>query len=196
MDMADLSACTMGSGNDLSVDDDSAADSGSECYHNNIVVAGSAALPHLTESCHIGIISGFYRQTCKLLQFFLQLYITPVKVYGTDHGTILVDRSRNTNSHTGNGVAGDPFFLNLRIDGSSHIRKDVHAVIFRSCGDLPLIQDVTFYTEKTAFYSSSSNINTKTIFFHLYSSSGFLFLVRDACTRLYSSLAALYPIFF
>ena len=99
-----------------------------------------------------------------------------MKVYGTDDRTLLIDRSRDADTHTGDRVAGDAFFLDLRIDSGSHIRKDVHAIIFRSCGDLPFLQNVAFYIEKTTFYRCSSDINTKTILFHLILPPDFFFL--------------------
>ncbi len=47
-DMSDLTACTIKSCNDFSIYDDTAADTGSKCYHDNVFTAFCCTLPHLS----------------------------------------------------------------------------------------------------------------------------------------------------
>ena len=75
--MSDLTACSVKSCNDLSIYDDTAADTGSKCYHDNVFTAFSCPLPHLSESCHVGIISCFDLKTCQISEFFLYIHDSP-----------------------------------------------------------------------------------------------------------------------
>ena len=61
MHMSDL-ACGSGcTGNHLTVDDNAAANTGSQGYYNNILITLCAALPGLAQCCYVGVITSFYR---------------------------------------------------------------------------------------------------------------------------------------
>ena len=68
--MPDLSACSVASCQNLSPNNDAAADSGSKRYHDQVLISGPAAFPHLTKSSYIGVISDFHIQSSQLLQLF------------------------------------------------------------------------------------------------------------------------------
>ena len=72
--MSDLSACSVVSGYDLAIDDDAAADTGSKCHHDNIVIADCSAFPHFTECCHVCIVSDAYCKTCLFGKLFGKWY--------------------------------------------------------------------------------------------------------------------------
>ena len=57
--------------------DDTAADTGSKCYHDNVFTAFCCPLPHLSESCNVGIISCFDLKTCQISEFFLYIHDSP-----------------------------------------------------------------------------------------------------------------------
>ena len=58
--MPDLSAQSMPSGDDLLADNHAAAHAGSQGDHDKVAVALSAALPHLAQGRHIGVIAALY----------------------------------------------------------------------------------------------------------------------------------------
>ena len=63
MDMTDLAANTLLAGPDLFVQDNAAADTCSECHHDEVLISFSAALPHLTESRHVCVVTALYRHS-------------------------------------------------------------------------------------------------------------------------------------
>ena len=63
MDMADLAADPLFAGPDLFIQDNAAADAGSQSYHDKVFVAFSASLPHFAKGSYIGIISALYRNS-------------------------------------------------------------------------------------------------------------------------------------
>jgi len=63
MDVTDLTAKAMFSCNDLLIQDHAAANTGSQCDHDQVRVAFSASLPHFAKGSYIGIISALYRNS-------------------------------------------------------------------------------------------------------------------------------------
>ena len=61
MDVSDLAAEAVPSGDDLSVMDDAAADTGAQRHHDRILRAFSAALPGFAEGSDVGVISKLHR---------------------------------------------------------------------------------------------------------------------------------------
>ena len=58
--MSYLSACSVYSGYDSALADDSSAYACAECDHDYILMTLSATLPHLTECSYVGIVSSLY----------------------------------------------------------------------------------------------------------------------------------------
>ncbi len=63
MDMTDLAANALLAGPDLFVQDNAAADTCSERHHDEVLISFSAALPHLTESRHVCVVTALYRHS-------------------------------------------------------------------------------------------------------------------------------------
>ena len=61
--MSNLSTQAMSAGDDLFINDNAAADTRSQCHHDNIMISFTTALPHLTERRHVGVIARLYRHT-------------------------------------------------------------------------------------------------------------------------------------
>ena len=79
--MTDFSGRPFGSGQNLATEDNSAADTGSECYHDDTVKAASAALPHFSKSCDIGIVSDTdIGYACQIKQFFFDIKDRPMNI--------------------------------------------------------------------------------------------------------------------
>lgn len=55
--MSNLTAGTMGSGDHFAVNNDTTANSGTQCHHCHVLVALTTALPAFTQSRYIGIIA-------------------------------------------------------------------------------------------------------------------------------------------
>ena len=65
--MANLASQAMPSRDNLLIDDHAAAHAGPERNHNQISAALAAALPHLAQRGHIGIISAFHGNSVQKL---------------------------------------------------------------------------------------------------------------------------------
>ena len=57
--MTDLSACTMSTANDLSINDDSTSNACSKSYKNDILSSCCCAFSCIAKCCCIGIVSCF-----------------------------------------------------------------------------------------------------------------------------------------
>ena len=78
MDVADLSSQSMLACNNLLADDNTSANAGSQRYHYDIIKSFSAALPHLAESRHVGVIAALYRQTAQeCAKLFSRIHVVP-----------------------------------------------------------------------------------------------------------------------
>ena len=192
MRMSNLAACSMAACDHLIIDNDAASDTCTERHHDHIVVACSAALPKLSKGSYIGIISRLYSQAGHLRKLFFDRGEAPVQIDRYRYLALIIDRTRYANADTGDFLCIQLLLIDLCLDRRCHIRKDIHTIVFGARLDLPLIQNLTVNSEKSAFYRCSSYVNSKTILLHLYSSFCFpAFFMILFCTRLYSSFAAL-----
>ena len=122
MDMADLAADPLFTGPDLFIQDNAAADAGSQSYHDKVFVAFSASLPHLAKGSYIGIISAPDRNSIQHgTEFLLGIYIPPAQIHADLHIAIRHDRSRNTKSCSQNVRKVNFLFHKDFPDGSCHI---------------------------------------------------------------------------
>ena len=140
-DVSDLSGRSVASGQDLTVEDDSSADSGPQCHHNNTLKATSASAPLLTQSCDIGIVAhtdpGDTGHSAKLLADGEN---TPSQIGTLEHTSVLCDRSRYTHTDSDNIFDRDLLFLIFIVDRLCDIRKNIRSGFFLSRRDLPLFQ--------------------------------------------------------
>ena len=72
--MSDFSTCSVSSDYRMTINDDTAANASSKCYHDQVFFSFSGTLPHLTKSCYVGIISNNTWETCEFLQFFFDFF--------------------------------------------------------------------------------------------------------------------------
>ena len=85
MYMTDFAAGAVGSDYDMSVNDNAAADTGSKSNCHQIGVALTAALPHFTESSHIGIVGSLYRKSEITAKYIGDIEYIPADIYGATH---------------------------------------------------------------------------------------------------------------
>ena len=102
--------------NNLSIYDDSTADTGSKCYHNDILTALGTALPHLTESCNVGIISYLDRKPGQVAKLGCHINDSPAQVDADIYHAIAAYRSRNTDSDSLYLALGNAFLRQLIIN--------------------------------------------------------------------------------
>ena len=186
--MSDLSACTMNTGHNLTVIDDTAAYTGSQCNHDNAVTSGTAALPHLTKGCHIGIIASLNRKSGHLFHVICQIHVSPMQIYCSCYFSLIIYRSRYTDSNTCDLFLVQILLADLLQNRLCHIRQNGCSVILCSGRNLPLFQKFSFYCKKTAFYCCSSNVNSKYILLHSACSPAFfnfLFSLPDSAELCY-----------
>ena len=182
----------MMSGHDLSVNNDTTAYTCSKCYHYHIGGACCSTLPCFSQCRYIGVISGFSMKACKFFHLSNNILISPVEIYCTCYFSFGVYRSRNTDSDAFHILFGDTLFFHLGIYCCCHIRKNLISIIFFTGGNLPFLNKSTIRAEKSAFYSCSTYIDSKTICSHFLPSlilrhPDFLFFSQDlpvhACTE-------------
>ena len=98
--MTDLSTGTVYTANDRTVNNNSAADTGSQCDHDTVLTSLAAAFPHLTKGSYICIISYFYRQTDFLRKCLCHIECTPSEIDTFTYDAVIFNRTRNTDSDT------------------------------------------------------------------------------------------------
>ena len=166
MPMSDLSAGPVRSRNHLVVNNDSAADARSERHHNQIVIAGAAALPALAERRRIGIIECLCANPGQLLHLSDNIHDTPVKIHREVNMSVLMDRPRHVDANSLDLPLVKPSLRDLVIDRLRDIRQNPAAILLRPRRNLPLFQKVALCVEETALYRGPSDVNPKTIFLH------------------------------
>ena len=122
--MSYLSACSVYSGYDSALADDSSAYACAECDHDYILMALSATLPHFSERCYIGIISGFYGNACQVFQFFIYIENTPAEVDTLQYCSVILYRSRHSHAYALDVTHLDAVLLVIFLDGCCNIRQD------------------------------------------------------------------------
>ena len=98
--MSDLAAAAVGAGDHLSIHDDTAADAGTQGDHDHIFVTLAAALPHLAEGSHIGVVAHGRRHPESGLDLVSDLLPAPAQIDTDIHGTIGAYRTRHTDADT------------------------------------------------------------------------------------------------
>ena len=169
LDMADLRAGAMDTCDDLTVDDESATDTGAEGHHHEIIVALTATLPHLAEGGNIGIVSDGTADLSahELLHLLRRPVIMPAEVDTDVHITVRLDRTRHTDADALDVRALDVLLLEALLQRIRDIRKDILSVLFLTGRHLPLIHQNTGECEDTALHRRSAYIYTYTILIHM-----------------------------
>lgn len=112
LDMTNLTGCSKSSGNNLSINNDTTANTRSKCYHNYIFMSFSCSLPHFSQGSYICIIS--YHNVFnsrKPFHDFYNINNSPSKVYTFINNCSLKDRTWYSNSNPLNFILSYLFFL-------------------------------------------------------------------------------------
>ena len=164
MDMADLTADPLFAGPDLFIQDNAAADAGSQSYHDKVFVAFSASLPHLTESRDVRVISAFYDHTIQQsAELLLWISGLPAEVY--THFAVSVRKNRSRESHSRSGKIRElqTAFLCHSTDRSRNIAQDILSVLLFSCRNLPLLYESSVFLKDTELHACSADIDSNTL---------------------------------
>ena len=164
MHMPDLPACSARAGQDPAVNDNAAADAGSQRHHNEIPAALSAAHPHLTQSGHIGVISRHDGHVQQIFQRVLNAEGSPAKINRPVNHPFAVYRARGSDAHSHNGILVDPF--HLFPDTVRNIGKNMGTFILGPRGNLPLVKYVSLCVKQSKLYGRSTHIHSKYVFLH------------------------------
>ena len=167
MNMANLAARSMGARQDLSIHHDAAAHAGAQRDHQHVGMTLAAAEPHLAQRRHVGVISGFAwkaRQLCQLPRHFL---VAPAQVRRMRHDPVFRNRARHIYADSGDLLHMQAVLLDFLFNGSRHIRQDSDSLVLRPGGNLPLVQNDAVLIEKTQLYGRTSDVGSKTVFFHI-----------------------------
>ena len=190
--MTDFAAGTVRALDDLAVNDNATADSGSKRDHDDGIHAFSAALPLFAERSDIGVISRTNLHVKKIAELIFDVFLSPVQIYRyRDHAPH--DRSWNADAHSDDIIFSDLFDRHFGHDRCRNVGEDIFSAVFSACRDLPLVDQSSALLKESALHSCSADIDSKTVFTHLQLPR---FFIIFSCTRLLSSCTALYPIFF
>ena len=190
--MSDLTAGSVVSCYNFTINDDSTTDTGAQCYHNNILTSFCTTLPHLTECCNVCIVSYFDRQTCKTSKFFCHVNNSPAKIDTIQNNSVISYRSRNSDTDAFDFSLADTFLCQLIVNGLCNVRKYSLSIVICIGCNLPFVEKLAACLKKSHLYRSSTYIYSKTIFLQL------LFLLDFVFICLYFSIGMRFiqPIFF
>ena len=162
--MSNLTTGTMRSGNNLTIHNNSSADTGSQSSHDQVFRSLTTAFPHFSQCCYVRIISNFYRNSSqKIFQFISQHRISPMKIYCHCDLSFSDYRSRHSYTYTANLFFCNLFLVHFIEDCFCDIRKDCFTIILCTCHNLPFLTKFSACLKQTTFYCSSSNIYSKAI---------------------------------
>ena len=163
--MSDLAACAVGARKNPSVDDNAAADTGSERHHHHIVKALAASLPLLTECCHIGVISDLnLHAPQKSRQRGGNVGNAPVKIDRLVDHTVRENRSRNADAKTDNILLIQLLLFHLRLHRGRNVLQNISAVVLGSGRNLPALHQLFLLRIKKAVLDRcTAYINSKCI---------------------------------
>ena len=165
--MTNLSSSSMGTGNNSAIQNNSASNTSAKGNHNYIFSSCCRALPGFAESSYVGIITCHRWKTCQLCQLFGHRFKSPEEIYCTQNLTFIIDRSRNANSHTIDFRLIQLSFFDLIQNCFRNIRKYGLTVILLTRRNFPLFHQNTICLKKSAFYRSTTYVNSKTILSHI-----------------------------
>ena len=95
----------------FTINNNSTADSGSKCDHNNIFAALSCTQPHLSKCSYIGIIPYLCFHTGKFFHLSFYFFISPAKVRCILNNSFRIYRCRNSDSDSFHFIFRNLLFL-------------------------------------------------------------------------------------
>ena len=166
-DMSELSSGAIAAGNNLTVHNNSAAYARPQGYHHQVLAASAAALPHFSQSCHIGIIRCLYFDSIhQSFHLFGYIDILPAKIHAHWHDPVSAHRTGKTDSNALNIVFLNNLFLHLFFQEGRNIRQNILTPITGIGGNFPLLQKISRSLKQTELTGCPANVNTKSVFFH------------------------------
>ena len=168
-DMADLAAGTVGTIDDLAVDDDTAAHAGAQCDHNGAAAALRCAHPDLAQCGHVGIVAYQHPDAAQqLAELNGHIAVAPaaqVCAYdGNDAG--IQHRAGHAHAHTLDHIGSQAFFLHLLLHGGGQIFQDVCAGVRSVGGHFPFFQQLAVGGEQTDLGGGAAQVDAECIFLH------------------------------
>ena len=183
--MTDLTAGTGGAVDRLTVNDNAAANTGTQGNQHHGLIALAAALPAFAQGSHSCVVTSNNSHTQQRLQSFLHAEMTPAQVIAAGHDALVVDGTGNADTHAQDVLPADVIFFHVLQNSRSNIRQDVLAFLCGIGGDFPLMKHCTGLIKVGQLDGSTAQVNTETIF-HVHNLQSFS--IMQYSTRLIKNL--------
>ncbi len=170
--VTDLSACAMGARKDLPVQNNSAADTGSERDEDHVLKALSAALPLLAECRDIRVVPDLHLHAVKKpRQRGSHVDDAPVKIDRLVDNTVLQNRAWHADAEAFDLICRDLLLFQLLPDRSGNVLQNVAPVVLGSGRDLPAFYEFFLLRIKKAVLDRcAAYIDSECILLHHLSS--------------------------
>ena len=141
LQMADFSGRAESARDNFPVQNDAAAYAGAERHHNQIPVTPAAALPHLSQSSHVRVISRLNRNPShQPAEHFADRHGSPAQIHTAVHDPSGQNRAGYADPGALQPLSVQSLFLQILCRRRGNIRKDMRAGILPARPDFPLVQ--------------------------------------------------------
>ena len=164
--MPQLSGCAVDTCQNLAVDNDTAAHAGAQRDHDDIAVALAAALPHLAQSRHIGVVASLGLHPGEGMQALLHIKYIPAQIDALEHRAVRAHGAGHADANAFHIQLGNVPLIQLVLHCLGNVRQDVGAVGLGTGGDFPAIQQISVGGEQPHLDGGAANVYAKRIGLH------------------------------
>ena len=154
----------MGAVKQTSLNDDAAANAGTKGDKDHVITVLSAALPVLTQSCHIGIVTGLHRETGEFTQGLGNVEHAPTQIYALIDNALAVHRPGNANTDSHDGAALHVILLHILLNRCGNVGQNLLSATGGDGGNLPLSQHGAIDVKICDLDGGSAQIYAKSVF--------------------------------
>ena len=150
------------------VQDDAAANAGTQGDKDHVIAALAAALPVFPQGRHVGIVSGLDGEARHFGQGIGDVKDPPAQVDALIHHAAAVHRPGNADADAQNGGGVYIVLLPIALDRGGNVRQNVGTLVIGDRGNLPLIQHGPVFVKVGDLDGGAAQINAKTVFHGAY----------------------------
>ena len=167
LDMADLPAGAMDSGQQVALHNHAAAHTGTQGDKHHILTALASSLAHLAQCRGIGVIEDLDRQLTQGTELFRHVKAAPLIQIDAGLDIAVVEhRPRHSHAYPRHFIGYDTLFRHLAQQRQGNVGQQVFAVVFTAGRDLPFLQQTAGTIKQPQLNRGPSQINSKRVFFH------------------------------
>lgn len=167
LDVSDLAARTVNTGNQLAIDDDSAAHAGPKRHKHHVFMAFSAAGAHFAQRRRIGVVDDLYRQLAQLGKLLRHVKAAPlIEVDARLYIAVVEYRARDAHSDALHIPGADILFRQLTEQRQRNIRQQIRAAIFCPCGNFPFFHQCSAALEQAQLDGRPAEVHAKRVWLH------------------------------